>query len=88
MEIYQSPRYLRQLKKLPKEIRHLVDEKTKLFSENPHDKRLKTHRLSGALKEFSAFSVNYSFRILFDIVNTASGKIARFYEIGDHDIYE
>ncbi|HAX78274.1 MAG TPA: hypothetical protein DCY88_21245 [Cyanobacteria bacterium UBA11372] len=50
------------------------------------EKSLKTHKLSGKLKEFWSFSIEYDERILFYF--TDDGK-AVFVDIGSHDeVYE
>lgn len=53
-----------------------------IFKENIFDKRLKTHRLKGNLKNYYAFSINYSNRIVFKIIEEDS---VYFIEIGSHD---
>ncbi len=53
-----------------------------IFKEDIFDKRLKTHRLKGNLKEYYAFSVSYSNRIVFKIIEDNS---VYFIEIGSHD---
>ncbi len=91
MEIFLSPLFMRQLKKLPGEIRVLALQRAKLFAANPHDPRLKTHKLTGRMEGYSAFSVNYSYRIIFDIIKDETepgGRLAQFLQIGDHDIYD
>lgn len=85
MEILILPKFERQFKKLPQEIKEAAREKEKIFRKDPFDSRLKTHKLHGALKDFYAFSIAYSYRIIFDI---ADHDTARFYMIGDHDIYD
>lgn len=85
MEIFVLPRFIRQYKKLPKTLKKLAQEKEKIFRENPFDHRLKTHKLKGGLSEFWAFSINHSYRIIFDFQDE---KTVRFYQIGDHDIYD
>jgi mRNA-degrading endonuclease YafQ of YafQ-DinJ toxin-antitoxin module len=52
---------------------------------NPFDETLKTHKLKGKLKEFWSFSVNYSFRIVFEFIKKDE---VIFYDIGDHRIYQ
>ena len=49
-----------------------VKERLKIFQEDIFDKRLKTHRLKGNLKEYSAFSISYSDRIVFKILKDNS----------------
>lgn len=55
-----------------------------MFIANPRDSRLSVHKLKGRLAGFSAFSVTYSIRIIFDVAD----NMARLYQIGDHDIYD
>ena len=54
-----------------------------IFKENVFDKRLKTHRLKGNLKEYYVFSISYSDRIVFKIIDDDS---VYFIEIGSHDV--
>ena len=42
--------------------------KLKIFKEDVFDKRLKTHKLKGNLSDYYAFSINYSNRIVFKIL--------------------
>ncbi len=86
MHILYLPAFARQYKKLPTEIQNLAEKKEILFRENPFDPRLKTHKLSGALEGFYAFSINSSYRIIFDFEDKK--HTARFYRVGTHDIYE
>ncbi|OGC84743.1 hypothetical protein A3F55_02715 [Candidatus Adlerbacteria bacterium RIFCSPHIGHO2_12_FULL_53_18] len=89
MEVFFSPLYLRQYKKTPSDIREIAKKKTKIFAQNPFDPRLRVHKLTGKMEGLSAFSVTYSYRIIFDIIeDSEEGKIARFFQIGTHDIYE
>ena len=52
------------------------------FTGDPFDPRLKTHKLSGSLKELWSFSVDYDARVLFYF--TEDGN-AVFVDIGSHD---
>jgi len=54
-----------------------------IFREDIFDKRLKTHRLKGNLKEYYAFSISYSDRIVFKIVEE---RVVYFIEVGSHDV--
>ena len=56
---------------------------TQLFIENPFDRRLKTHKLSGKLKELWSFSIDYNIRIIFYF--TPNNTEAVFIDIGNHD---
>ena len=59
--------------------------KETIFRNNPFDFRLRTHKLSGPLDGFMAFSVLYKYRIIFVFVEK---DIVEFYSIGNHDIYD
>jgi len=85
VKVSYSPKYVRQYRKLSWDIQELAAKKGEIFCIDPFDPRLKTHKLSGELEGFWAFSVNYSYRIIFKF---AAKKTALFFEIGDHDIYD
>lgn len=85
MIIFYSPKFGREYKKLPEEVKSAAETKEAMFRENPFDSRLKTHKLTGALDGFWSFSVNHSYRIIFDFSDEST---VRFYRIGTHDIYE
>lgn len=84
MRIYYSSKFERGYKKLPKKIKKAAEEKELLFRDDPFDTRLHTHRLSGRLKEFWAFSINDTHRIIFEF---AKKDTVWFHFIGDHSIY-
>lgn len=84
MKIFYSPRFSRQYKKLPQEIRVKAREKEVIFRANPYDNLLKTHKLNGKLADFWSFSVDYKIRIIFEFQEK---DVVIFHDIGDHDIY-
>jgi mRNA-degrading endonuclease YafQ of YafQ-DinJ toxin-antitoxin module len=57
-------------------------QKLEQFTVDPFDPSLKTHKLSGKLKEFWSFSVDYDERVLFYF---AEGEKAVLVDIGSHD---
>ncbi len=57
-------------------------QKLELFTIDPFDPNLKTHKLSGKLNDFWSFTVDYDERVLFYF--TEDGK-AVFVDIGNHD---
>jgi mRNA-degrading endonuclease YafQ of YafQ-DinJ toxin-antitoxin module len=57
-------------------------QKLEQFTLDPFDSSLKTHKLSGKLKELWSFSVGYDERVLFYF--TEDGK-ATFVDIGSHE---
>lgn len=85
MEVFYSPQFERDYKKLSFEIKEKAKEKEKIFRVNPFDPRLKTHKLHGELEEFWGFSIDYQFRVVFSFFGE---KKVKFYAIGGHSIYE
>ena len=79
------PRFVRNYKKLPGPIRKLAQQKEEVFRKNPFHPSLKTHKFGGSLDEYWAFSINYSYRIIFRF--EGKNKIL-FFSIGTHNIYE
>jgi mRNA-degrading endonuclease YafQ of YafQ-DinJ toxin-antitoxin module len=57
-------------------------QKLEQFTVDPFDSSLKTHKLSGKLKEFWSFSVDYDERVLFYFMENEK---AVFVDIGSHD---
>jgi mRNA-degrading endonuclease YafQ of YafQ-DinJ toxin-antitoxin module len=57
-------------------------QKLEQFTVDPFDPSLKTHKLSGKLKEFWSFSVDYDERVLFYFLEDEK---AVFVDIGSHD---
>jgi addiction module RelE/StbE family toxin len=53
-----------------------------LFSENPFDPRLRTHKLTGKLEGLWACSVTYDFRIIFRFLSKDEVLLI---DIGGHD---
>ena len=54
----------------------------KLIKNNPFDPNLKTHKLSGTLSGYWAFSIDYYYRIIFRF---SGDQIVIFITIGSHD---
>ena len=85
MKIHYSSHFVKQFKKLTKDKQKLTEKQEKIFRKNSFDPRLKTHKLSGELQNYWAFSINYSDRIIFRF--TSKNEVL-FYRIGSHDIYK
>ena len=84
MKIFYTKKFEREYKKLSKEIKLKVEARESIFRRNPYDPTLKTHKLSGELKDFWSFSVDFKYRIVFEFIE--DGNIF-FHSVGDHDIY-
>lgn len=85
MEIRYRPRFVREYRKLPREVKRAAERKEKWFRDDPFDSRLKTHKLHGMLLGFYSFSIHFRYRIIFAF---AKDKVVEFYSVGDHSIYE
>jgi mRNA-degrading endonuclease YafQ of YafQ-DinJ toxin-antitoxin module len=68
MNIELSSHFLRQAKKLPREEKAKLSEKTEWFKVDPYDSRLKTHALTGKLKGILSFSITHFKRVSFTFV--------------------
>lgn len=85
MKIYYSSKFAKEYKRLPKKIKDLAEKRERIFRKNPHDARLKTHKLTGKLKEYWAFSIDYQYRIIFEFVEEDT---IWFHSVGTHEIYK
>lgn len=72
----------RDLIKESPEIKKEAARKLILFSNNPLDTRLRSHKLSGRLRDKWAFSITYDVRIIYEWRGKAN---VRFLAIGKHD---
>lgn len=84
MNIIYSSKFEREYRRLTGDIKKLAENKEKIFRNNPHDSKLKTHKLGGSYKKYWAFSINYSYRIIFEFRD--NGDIW-FHSVGTHEIY-
>ena len=85
MDIIYTAEFISLFKKLPLKIKKETVKNEALFKINPFDTRLKTHKLSGKLKDCSAFSISFSHRIICEF---SKNKVVYFHSIGKHDIYK
>ena len=85
MKIYYSSKFYKEYKKLPKEIKIQAEKQEKIFRQDPFNPKLKTHHLTGKLKKYWSFSINYQYRIIFEF---AKEDVVWFHSIGTHDIYK
>ena len=85
MEVSFSSSFKRAFKKCIKgnaDLEARFWQKLEQFTVYPFDPSLKTHKLSGKLKEFWSFSVDYDERVLFYFTENEK---AVFVDIGSHD---
>lgn len=84
MQVYYSSKFAKEYKRLPHKLKLLAEEKEKLFRKTPHNPQLKTHKLTGKLKEYWAFSIDYQYRIIFEFRDK---NVVWFHSVGTHEIY-
>ncbi len=85
IEVSFSPTFKRAFKKKIKKNRLLEERfwtKLDLFIKNPFDKELRTHKLSGNLKDLWSFSIEINVRVIFFFADT---KKAVLIDIGTHN---
>ena len=85
MQILYTPHFKREAKRLPISLRPLIELRLAQFVKNPREPTLKAHKLAGRLKNFWAFSINTSIRVIFEFEGADQ---AIFHSIGDHAIYD
>ena len=84
IELIYAPRFVRQLKRFPKELQEEAFQKIGLFKSTKNHSVLKVHKLHGKFSKSYGFSVNYKIRIVFDYISKTEVALL---SIGDHDIY-
>ena len=85
IELIWDQKFKKSLKKRLGKSDELTDKfksKIKLFEEDPFNPILRTHKLSGILKEYWAFSIDYNLRVIFKFIDS---KTALLIDIGTHD---
>ncbi len=85
IKVTYSPAFERNYKKLFKNNssrQNLFQQKISLFLQDQYHPQLKTHKLTGNLKEFYSFTIKYDLRIIFYY---ASENEVVFNNIGSHD---
>lgn len=85
MVIYYSSKFKKEYKRLSSSVKKLAEKKELLFRDNPHNPALKSHQLTGRLKSYWSFSINYQYRIIFEFVR--DGEVW-FHSVGTHEIYK
>lgn len=84
-KIQYSNKFIKELKRLPKEIIDLAIKKEKIFKINPLHPSLRLHELHGKFKGIWSISLSGNYRIIFERME--NGDIL-FISIGKHDVYK
>lgn len=85
MKVNRSSRFKRTYKKLPPDIQNDFIDKIRLFTDNPQNPILRTHKLKGKLQECYAFYLKEGWRVLFDFTHNHEINLIA---IGHHDSYK
>ncbi len=80
-----KPRFLRDCKKFNQGLMLDLQRSLAIFTRDPQDPSLRTHRLKGPLKGFLSFSMNYQYRVVFE---WESKNVAVLHLVGNHDVYQ
>ena len=76
IELVWDKAFVRAVKKWQKKHPALMErfkERLRLFSDQPFHPSLKTNSLSGGLKDYSAFSITYEYRLVFRFISEKQG---------------
>ncbi|PJA47708.1 type II toxin-antitoxin system mRNA interferase toxin, RelE/StbE family [Candidatus Uhrbacteria bacterium CG_4_9_14_3_um_filter_36_7] len=84
-KIIYSTQFVKELRKLPKEIIAVAIQKEDIFKDNPLHQSLRLHELHGKFKGIWSISFTSAYRIIFERMK--NGDIL-FISIGKHDIYK
>lgn len=82
--IIYTPTFAKHFRLIPIDIKKKAYRKESAFRNNPFNRILRTHKLSGKLNQYWSFSIDYHWRIVFRFVN--KGEIL-FVDVGTHRIY-
>lgn len=85
MKIFYTRKFEREYEKIDEELKLKMESRECLFRKDPFQRTLKTHKLSGELKGFWSFSIDFKNRIVFEFINS---ETIFFHSIGSHDIYK
>ena len=86
LNVVYTKSFLKQYSKLNLSLKIKTKKAIKQFQINPKDKTLKPHKLTGRLMNFYSFSVDYKYRIVFEI-NKKNNQIILL-KVGGHEIYK
>ena len=86
MEVSFSDSFKKAFKKRIKstELEAIFWDRLEIFIKDPFESKLKTHKLSGKLKDLWSFSIEYDLRVVFYFIKDKPKK-AIFVDIGTHN---
>lgn len=80
-----SEKFVQQFEALPANVQKQAHKKIDLFSKNPKNPSLKTHKLHGVLDGYFSFSVDFQLRIVFEY---GKNGVVYFLKVGRHEVYK
>lgn len=83
--IFYTPTFKKNFKRLPKKTKQAAYQKEKIFKQNPFDSSLKTHKLTGKLKNYWSFSIDYHYQIVFRFLKKNEILLV---DVGTHEVYK
>jgi mRNA-degrading endonuclease YafQ of YafQ-DinJ toxin-antitoxin module len=86
VEVSYTNRFVRAFGALPRGLQEDVLVCIERFKDVQNHQELRVHHLKGLLKGRMSFSINYSYRIVFEFGKNKSSAI--FHAIGTHAIYK
>ena len=87
-KLHWTPKFIRSFKKASKKSSQLLQKIEIALSKIQEDytePSLKSHRLKGNLKGFWAASIDYNYRIVFEIIEVESNVEIILHVVGTHD---
>jgi addiction module RelE/StbE family toxin len=84
-EVHYSKKFIKEVKKLSKEVLDLAIKKEEIFRMNPLHPSLRLHELHGKFKGIWSISLTNNYRIIFE--RMPNGDIL-FISVGKHDVYK
>ena len=67
------------------ELSESFKQRIRMLEDNPFNPALRTHKLKGPLSGYYACSLNYNYRIVFEIEKRESDELIILIQIGTHD---
>ena len=82
-KISRTSAFVRKYKKLPPDIQEKFHGMMKVFFLDPFHPSLRTHKLTGKLKQYYSSSIDYSYRCIWQL----DGDTITLVNVGNHSIY-
>lgn len=85
IKIVYAPVFIRQFKKLEKNLQDQVLDKIELFKNVNNHSALNVHKLNGRFRKSYGFWIDYKNRVVFDWISSSEAALLM---VDDHDIYK